>query len=214
VIEAARLLRLEDDPPGPFIYSGDEALARAAALTAGDGPILAIAPGADWIGKAWPVERFSLVIRRLLGPGGPLQGGRLMLLGGPEDRDAALALRVAAPKERLINLVGTESLLVCHAALRHARLFIGADSDLMHLAAAAGAPTLGLFGPSDERLHGPWGPNARVVRGPRAFEEILARDPDLNQAICHMMDLRAETVIGAARALIAETEPGVSGKAT
>jgi ADP-heptose:LPS heptosyltransferase len=213
VVEAARLLKLEDDPPAPFLYTSPETEARAATLTAGDGPILAIAPAANWVGKTWPAERFGLVARQILGPGGPLAGGRLMVLGGPDDREVALALRAAVPRSRLIDIVGTETLLVSYAALKRARLFIGGDSGLMHMAAAAGAPTLGLFGPSDERLYAPWGANTRTLRGPRSFEEIRARDPRLNQAICHMMELRADAVVAAAGALIAETESNQNERA-
>jgi len=208
VIEAARLLKIDDDPPAPFLYTSAEIEARAEALTAGKGPILAIAPAANWIGKTWPVERFGLVARELLGLGGALEGGRLMLLGGPRDREVARSLRATVSQDRVIDLVGRESLLVTYAALKRARLFIGADSGLMHMAAAAGAPTLGLFGPSDERLYAPWGPKTRTVRGPRDFEEVRARDPGLNQEICHMMELRVGAVTAAARTLIAETAPG------
>lgn len=210
VIEAARLLRLENHPPPPFLYTSPETQSRASALTAGAGPILAVAPAAHWVGKTWPAERFGLVARELLGPRGPLADGRLMLLGGLEDRKIAMTLRAAFPRDRLIDLVGRESLLVCYAALARARLFIGGDSGLMHMAAAAGAPTLGLFGPSDERLYAPWGANTRTVRGPRGFDDIRAQDPHLNQAICHMMELRVEAVVAAARRLIAETERAFS----
>lgn len=206
VIEAARLLKLEDAPPSPYLYTDPEIEARAEALTRGTSPILALAPAANWVGKTWPAERFGLVARDLLGPRGPLAGGRLMLLGGPDDREVAASLRGAFPGDRLIDLTGREGLLTCYAALRRARLFIGCDSGLMHMAAAAGAPTLGLFGPSDERLYAPWGRGARVVRGARGFEEIRAQDPRLNQQICHMMELRVEAVLAAARALIADTE--------
>jgi ADP-heptose:LPS heptosyltransferase len=207
VIEAARLLKLENDPPAPFLYTSPETEARAAELTRGEGPILAIAPAAHWVGKTWPAERFGLVARELLGPRGPLAGGRLMLLGGHDDRKVAHTLRDALPKDRLIDLVGSEGLLVSYAALKRARLFIGGDSGLMHMAAAAGAPTLGLFGPSDEQLYAPWGPWGRTVRGARGFAEIRALDPRLNQEICHMMELRVDAVIAAAQRLIAETEP-------
>jgi ADP-heptose:LPS heptosyltransferase len=207
VIEAARLLKLEDDPPAPFLYTSAETEARAAELTAGPGPILAMAPAAHWVGKTWPAERFGFVARELLGDRGPLPDGRLMLLGGPEDRKIAETLRAAIGRDRIIDLVGRESLLVSYAALRQARLFIGGDSGLMHMAAAAGAPTLGLFGPSDERLYGPWGMKGRTVRGARGFEEIRALDPHLNQEICHMMELRVDAVTAAARRLIDETEP-------
>lgn len=207
VIEAARLLRLEDSPPAPFLFVGAEAEARAARLTEGAGPILAVAPAANWSGKAWPAERFSAVARRLLAPDGPLAGGRLMVLGSAQDRAAGLAVGTAVTNDRRIDLVGAEDLLVCYAALRRARLFIGNDSGLMHLAAAAGAPTLGLFGPSDESLYGPWGVRAASVRGPRAFADFLAIDPKLDQAMCHMTDLSIARVEQAARDLLASTTP-------
>jgi ADP-heptose:LPS heptosyltransferase len=75
----------------------------------------------------------------------------------------------------------------------------------MHVAAAAGAPTLGLFGPSDETRYAPWGPRGRTVRGSRPFEHFVEVDPKLNQAIGHMIDLSAARVLAAAEALIAQT---------
>jgi ADP-heptose:LPS heptosyltransferase len=77
----------------------------------------------------------------------------------------------------------------------------------MHLAAAAGCPTIGLFGPSDERLYAPWGEHTRVVRGPRSFAQIQAVDPGFGQALCHMMDLPVKTVLAAANDLLKATEP-------
>jgi ADP-heptose:LPS heptosyltransferase len=76
----------------------------------------------------------------------------------------------------------------------------------MHLAAAAGAPTLGLFGPSDDRLYAPWGPHSRAVRSPRDLDIIRKLDPQLNQAICHMFDLSTDAVTEAAIALLKDTE--------
>ena len=117
-------------------------------------------------------------------------------------------LRRVLPKERIIDLVGQVDLLTAYAALGHARLFIGNDSGLMHLAAAAETPTLGLFGPSDERLYGPWGKHARALRGPRSFEQFKAVDPNLNQTIRHMSDLPVVAVVEAATALLTETQDG------
>jgi ADP-heptose:LPS heptosyltransferase len=176
-------------------------------LLTGSGPILAIAPQANWIGKTWPVERFSQAAIRLLDPDGPMADGRLMMLGGPEAMMIARGFRDVVARDKFIDLTKGTDLLTAYAALKHARLFIGNDSGTMHLAAAAGAPTLGLFGPSDERLYGPWGPRARVVRGPRDFAAIRAVDPGFSQALCHMMDLDVEKVVAAATELLAETEP-------
>ncbi|HEX5378125.1 MAG TPA: glycosyltransferase family 9 protein [Phenylobacterium sp.] len=205
VIEAARVLKMEGAPAAPYLFTSQETEDAAAELTAGPGPILALAPAANWVGKTWPLERFAQVAIQLLGESGPLQGGRLMVLGAPEDANVVQALRHVAPKGRFIDLVGKVDLLTAYACLKHVRLFIGNDSGLMHLAAAAGAPTVGLFGPSDERLYAPWGPKTRVVRGAREFEEIVAVDPGFQQALCHMMDLPVDTVVAAAKDLLAAT---------
>lgn len=206
VIEAARILKIEDDPAPPFIFTTPETEARADELTAGVGPILALAPAANWLGKTWPLERFSRVAMRLLDPEGPMKGGRLMVLGGPEDAKLARELKDVVMRNQFINLTENVDLLTAYACLKRARLFIGNDSGTMHLAAAAGIPTLGLFGPSDERHYGPWGVDTRVARGPRTYEQIRAVDPGFGQALCHMMDLSVETVGEAARELLAATE--------
>ena len=206
VIEAARVLKIEDNPPAPYLFTSPETEAQAEELTAGRGPILAMAPAANWVGKTWPAERFAQVARTLLDDAGPMAGGRLMLLGGPEDERVVSAIRRSIPREKVIDLAGKADLVTVYAALKRARLFVGNDSGLMHLAAAAGAPTVGLFGPSDDRLYAPWGPHTRVVRGPRDFEQIRAVDPSFQQALCHMMDLPVETVTAAARDLLAQTE--------
>jgi len=211
VLEAARTLRIEDEPAPPHLFTSPDIEAYADELTAGQGPILAFAPAANWIGKTWPVERFSQVAMRLLREHGPLQGGRLMVLGGPGDDKLSRQLRDVA-LHRFIDLSGKVDLLTAFACLKRARLFIGNDSGAMHLAAASGCPTIGLFGPSDERLYAPWGEHTRVVRGPRSFEQIREVDPGFTQALCHMMDLPVDTVLAAAKDLLKATEPQTQGQ--
>jgi ADP-heptose:LPS heptosyltransferase len=209
VIEASRVLRMpEGEVAAPRLFTSQETEDRARALTAGSSPILALAPAANWVGKTWPLERFAQTAIQLLGQDGALSGGRLMVLGAPEDRQVIYSLRHVVAKGKLIDLVGKADLLTAYACLKHADLFIGNDSGLMHMAAAAGAPTLGLFGPSDETLYAPWGPHTRVVRGPREFEQIRATDPGFTQALCHMMDLSVAAVTASARELLAATEHG------
>jgi ADP-heptose:LPS heptosyltransferase len=208
VIETARLLKLADDPPAPYLFTSPETEAKADALLEhGSGPILAVAPAANWMGKAWPAERFALMAVQLMQKGQPFEKGRLLILGGPDDRRSAEPLRRSLPRERWIDLTGQVDLLTAYACLKRARLFVGNDSGLMHLAAAAGVPTVGLFGPSDERLYAPWGEFSRVVRGPRAFDQIKAKDPDLNQPVCHMLDLKVEQVLQEAEALFEDSRP-------
>jgi ADP-heptose:LPS heptosyltransferase len=207
VIEAARVLRIEDEPAPPFVFTSPATDAYADELTAGTGPILALAPAANWVGKTWPLERFSQVAIRLLRtPGAPLENGRLMVVGGRSEQNLGRDLKEIVGRGQLIDLAGKVDLLTAYACLRRARLFVGNDSGAMHLAAAAGVPTLGLFGPSDERRYAPWGEAARTIRGPRGFEQIQALDPHLNQAVCHMMDLSVDAVARAAEQLLSDTE--------
>ena len=206
VVEAGRVLGVEDEPPAPFLFVSDERQAAADALLGDGGPVLAMGPAANWTGKAWPAERFAVTASKLLDPGGPFADGRLLLLGGAEDKLVTRTVRHALPRPRVIDLAGSADLLTGYAALKRARLFIGNDSGLMHMAAAAGVPTLGLFGPSDDRVYAPWGPHARALRGPRDFDTFKRLDPGLNQPMQHMSDLSVESVLNAARRLHAETE--------
>lgn len=207
LLEAARLMRLEEDPPPPYLFVSEETEAKAAKLVAGDAPILAIAPTAEWVGKAWPIERFAEVTRRLLAPGGPFAGGRLMLLGEKRDVHEVEAVKSTAPRDLVIDLVGKGDLLTAYAALRSVRLFIGNDNGFTQLAAAAGAPTLALFGPSDDRIWRPWGEKVRVVRGARTLEELRRVDSTLSAQVRHMIDLSPESVLNAAESLLEETRP-------
>ncbi len=59
VEEAARVLKVEDEPPGPYLFVSAETERRADELLGEQRPILALGPGADWVGKTWPAERFN-----------------------------------------------------------------------------------------------------------------------------------------------------------
>lgn len=202
VVEAARVLKL-DEIPAPRLFFGDETLEAANAVVgSADGPILAVGPGVDWIGKRWPAERFAKIAAALLGEGGPMAGGRLMIVGEEAERDAAHTIRFAVHRHRVIEAQGKLTPLQTAAALSRAALYLGQDSLWTQLAVAAGVPSVAVFGPSDETRVGPW--NGRSVRGPRALEDFRAVDPGLNQHIQHMMDLPVEPVLEAARALLAE----------
>lgn len=207
VESAAKVLQL-DEPVRPKLFFGDEVLAAADALVGSrPEPILAVAPGVDWIGKRWPSERFTKVAASLLGEGGPMAGGRLMLVGTSQDRDAAHTIRFAVSRDRVIEAQGKLDLLETAAALRHARLFVGGDSIWTQLAVAAGVPALGIYGPSDEGVSAPWG--GASVRGSRSLDEFRAIDPGLSQHIQHMMDVPVEPVVKAALNLFHKSETPV-----
>ena len=89
------------------------------------------------------------------------------------------------------------------ACLARCDLYVGNDSGLMHMSAAAPIPTLGLFGPSREELYGPWGGRAAAVRTDRSFADIR-NDPayDYRKQDSWMNTLPVEKVEAAARELL------------
>jgi len=197
-------------PPSPQIWTDEAAEARASELIPEGRKVLVIAPTANWPKKMWPEECYLELARRLTGPGGLLDGADIMIQGGPGERDQVPLLYEALPKDRLIDQMGSD-LVTAAACFRRVSLFVGNDSGLMHLAAAAGAPTLGLFGPTRDDLYAPWGPNAAFVRGPRSCEEIQG-DPgyDHSAPVSEMRDLTVGRVEEAARALLERLSKGSS----
>lgn len=95
--------------------------------------------------KNWPLEKFRALARQL---------ERTMPVywcRGPDDPPLAGAVEI-------------ENLYELACWLARARLYIGNDSGVTHLAAAAGTPVLALFGPTDPNVWGPRGDNVRIAR--------------------------------------------------
>jgi ADP-heptose:LPS heptosyltransferase len=126
-------------------------------------PVIALAPTANWTGKVWPAERFVALAQALRE--GPMPGARIAVFAGPGDFERGLAAPVLEALPDAVDLCGRLSLPQAAACLMRADLFIGNDSGLMHLAAAAGTPTLGLFGPTPAEEYGPAGRCTAFARG-------------------------------------------------
>jgi ADP-heptose:LPS heptosyltransferase len=157
VRQLGRLFNL-DPPPAPRLWVPAERERRAEALVPAGDPVLAIGPAANWRGKQWRAERFAELAVRLTAPGGLMPGARVAVLAAAHERVQAAPVIAALPAARMLDLVGLTDLLTAAAVLRRCKLFIGNDTGLMHISAAAGTPTLGLFGPSPVEQYAPWGP--------------------------------------------------------
>lgn len=174
VISLARTLELADRPPAPCLWILDRHRQHAEQLIPHGGPILAVAPTANWRGKIWPGERFVELIQRLTdGTSAILPNARVAIFGGPGEGGLAASVVNAVPEDRRIDLVGTEDLPTVAACLERCTLFVGNDSGLMHMAAAAQVPTVGLFGPSRPENYRPWGDLAVAVRTEKAYEDLV-----------------------------------------
>ena len=143
----------------------DEAGAAAepwlARLPAG---FLALHPGSGSPRKNWPADRFAALARDLA------RGAPWLLVHGPADAGPAAVLRSVEGAVEAAHL----PLRVLARVLSAAGVHVGNDSGASHLAAAAGAPTLALFGPTDPALWAPVGRRVRVLRGDGGRLEGLA----------------------------------------
>ncbi|MGY8993107.1 MAG: glycosyltransferase family 9 protein, partial [Rhodospirillales bacterium] len=173
VEQLSAVMGLEGAPPAPRLWTDAEVEAEATDLVPGGIPILAVGPTANWLAKTWPADRFAALIGRLTGPDGILPGARVAVFGRDDERPQALPVLDAIPLQRRIDLVGAVDLVTAYACLKKAAFYVGNDSGLMHLAAAAGVPTLGLFGPTENAHYAPWGRHCAVVRTENSVANIF-----------------------------------------
>ncbi|MBU0724463.1 MAG: glycosyltransferase family 9 protein [Alphaproteobacteria bacterium] len=172
LIEASR-----PTPPAfwPRLWIGPEDQQDAERLLPAGRPVLALGPAANWPAKQWPVARFIALADRLTAPDGPLPGAAILVSAAQHER-AVVEPVLAHFGPRCIDMIGAP-VMPTAAAFARSQLYIGNDSGLMHIAAAAGTPTLGLFGPTDEIRYHPWGapggPHARLVRTPEDWRSLI-----------------------------------------
>ena len=122
---------------------------------------VALAPTANWAAEGMAGGSLRGVFRSLPSTVARTRSRWCWLAPGPSERAMAAPLLAALPEA--VDLVGAVSLPEAAAVLQRAALFIGNDSGLMHLSAAAGAPTIGLFGPTDAATYRPAGRCATAV---------------------------------------------------
>jgi heptosyltransferase-2 len=115
--------------------------------------LIGISPGAAWgPSKRWPAEHFAAAVAALC----PDDNRQAVFFGSPADRE--LIDRITSSiSTRAVSLAGAfDKLRHLIAAVRRCRLLITNDSGPMHIAAALGVPLVAIFGPTDERISGPW----------------------------------------------------------
>ncbi len=112
-------------------------------------PIAILHPGATWPNKRWPVEKFAALAGKLAE-----SGYGTLLSVGPGEED--LARRVARLAARPVVVGRVLPLRHLAAVIRQANLLISNDCGVMHLGAAVGTMTIGIFGPGEPEIWFPY----------------------------------------------------------
>jgi heptosyltransferase I len=124
-----------------------------------DSPYAVLLPGGSTPLKRWPEQFFAelaLTLQKKYDVASVLLGH-----GDEEYRTASQIARLGT--DRVCNLVNQTNLLQTVAVLKKAALVVGNDSGPLHIAAALDAPTIGLYGPTDPTVVGPYGRRQKVI---------------------------------------------------
>jgi heptosyltransferase-2 len=133
-------------------------------------PMIALHPGSGGEHKNWPPEKWIELVARIFS-----MGHRVLLAGGEADQKT-LSVLCHAWREKEMHLARNLPLNQLAAVLARCALFVGHDSGISHLAAAAGVPCVLMFGPTDPEVWAPANPAVRVVRDASRRMDAIAVD--------------------------------------
>jgi len=157
-------------PPPPY-YVPDTALLERVPAGA-----VYLHPGAGKVKNRWPSERFAEVARALLA-----RGCETFWIEGPQDEGCVD--RASHALGRNLPVVRGETIPMLAARFARAALYVGNDTGPLHLAAATGCPTVGIYGWSDPAVWAPVGRCVRSVRAPDASLESISPEQVLETAM-------------------------------
>ena len=195
--DVVRALAVDALPLGLPLLPQDEAAARwciRAGVGTERGLWILLHPGAGWGAKRWPVERFAeagaLLVQR--------KSARIVVHAAPGELELAGALAKALRARQVTPLVISPTVGQLIELTRRVDLAIGGDTGPLHLAAALGKPTVGIFGPTDPARNGPFHGRFHVLRDP-----VSRRDHTRHaQPEAGLLRIAPESVADAAEALL------------
>ena len=165
-------------------------------LSADGRPVVALAPGAVGPSKRWPAAAYAALTRRLLA-----DGFAVWVLGGPGEKSLAQEIVGASDAPAISPATDLREAILALAAASAA---VSNDSGLLHVAAALGTPTIGIFGPTSPWHWAPLNPLAATMQ---TMSELACRP--CHKPVCRlghhrcMGEITADEVFAATRRALA-----------
>lgn len=110
-----------------------------------------IAPIASFAPKRWPIKNFKVLIKLIL-DSDRLKDYRVVIVAGPDDDYVDELNDLSLYNARFLNMKGKTSLIESAAFIQMAKIVIGNDTGMGHIAEAYNVPSLAIFGPTHEDL--------------------------------------------------------------
>ena len=178
-----------DEIPYPIIYNNKDEINIAKKKLDKNKKYIVICPGGNWIPKIWPLENYIKLINML---NKNFKDLVFIIVGSKKEENTYLNRISDQLKDLLIiNLMG-ESITTTAAYMKKSNLFIGNDSGLMHLSVASKIATIGLFGPTNEKIYAPFGNNCYTLRTKDSYDEFKDNYIDKNRS--YMISITTEDV--------------------
>ena len=184
MLDVVRALGLDVDDPHLAYEPSDEQQRYADRLLqewdlTGDAPIVVVHPGGAsnpgmvMTSKRWPAPRFAELADRLVEEA----EARVIVVGHGSDAPVARQMKLSM-KQPAVDLVGqTNNVGQLAGLLQRADLYVGNDSMPLHLAVAMGTPVVGIFGPTDPAINGPYRAAGAALVDPNACSQTRAFVP-------------------------------------
>jgi heptosyltransferase II len=151
--------------PDCSVSIGEESLDAAGSLLASSGisvPFFCLCPGSvNSEAKRWPAESFAKLADILCDS----FGSQVAFLGAPQERDLVEGIIRAMKTGTAANMAGRADMITSMAIMNLSRLVISNDTGSAHMAVAASAGVLTIFGPTIPGATAPYGPSAHIIEG-------------------------------------------------
>ncbi len=158
-------------------------------------PLIIIHPGSPISLKRWRTERFAAIADWLI-----KQNNAQIFFVGTRDEAHIISTVQRQMHGKSINLAGATTVSQLAELLKRCHLFLGNDSGPMHVAAAVGTQTIGLYGPGDPARFGPIGSNCLAVRRQLHCPPCMGTVCKFGGEGC-MKDIRTEDIIQTIQAI-------------
>jgi heptosyltransferase-2/heptosyltransferase-3 len=207
-LDVARSVDATASPRIPRLVLPETARERAQSVTmATRSPFVVLQPGgarnpgSTMLDKRWPAERYADLARWFT-----KQGLAVLITGSRDDRALGLAITQQAGLSEEIVLAGSLDLLATAAVIELAAQYVGGDTGVSHLAAAAGTPCIVIFGPTNPRRYAPLGERVSILAPPESWSipDVDLRKRDRHAVGPRTADVSVSDVIAACAAQLAD----------
>ena len=173
-----------------MIHTSDEEVKEVEKTISKQFKYVVICPGGNWKPKLWDLKNFIELMKNIKRD---YINVKFIIVGSLIEKKYYFQDIVnETNKNDIIDLMGA-SLTLTSAYMKKSSLFIGNDSGLMHLSAASNLATIGLFGPTNDKIYAPKGINCFVVRTNEDYEYFKKNICEPNKS--YMQSINKKNII-------------------